>query len=51
MRVLVEVEGLQTYADFNIIEIFYDTNMYPALLGIDWAIENHPIINFKKRIM
>ena len=28
-----------------------DTNPYPALLGIDWDIENQTIINFKKRIL
>ena len=33
------------------INIVDDTNPYPALLGIDWAIDNHTIINFKKRIL
>ena len=28
-----------------------DTNPYPALLGIDWAIDSQTIINFKKRIL
>ena len=32
------------------IDIVDDTNMYPALLGIDWVIDNQTIINFKKRI-
>ena len=26
-------------------------NPYPTLLGINWAIENQNIINFKKRIL
>ena len=39
-RVHVEVEGLQTYAEFEVIEIFDNTNPYPSLLGIDLAIEN-----------
>ena len=26
-------------------------NLYPTLLGIDWAIDNQTIINFKKRIL
>ena len=26
-------------------------NPYPTLLGIDWAIDNQTIINFKKRIL
>ena len=47
----MEVKGLRTYAEFKVIDIFYDTNPYPALLGIDWEIENQTIINFKKRIL
>ena len=48
---LVEVEGLRTYADFEVIDIVDDTNIYPALIGIDWEIDNQTIINFKKRIL
>ena len=48
---LVEVEGLRTYVDFEIIDIVDDTNPYPALLGIDWEIDNQTIINFKKIIL
>ena len=33
------------------IDIVDDTNMYPALLGIDSVIDNQTIINFKKRIL
>ena len=50
-KVIVDVEGLRTYADFEVINIVDDTNPYPTLLGIDWAIENQTIINFKKRIL
>ena len=48
---IVNVEGLRTYADFEVINIVDDTNPYPALLGIDWVINNQTIINFKKRII
>ena len=34
-RVLVEVEGLCTYAYFEVIEIVDDNNLFPTLLGID----------------
>ena len=34
-KVHVEVEGLRTYANFEVIDIFDDTNPYPALLGIE----------------
>ena len=50
-NVILNVEGLRTYANFEVINIVDDTNPYPALLGIDWAINNQTIINFKKRIL
>ena len=48
---IVDVEGLRTYVEFEFINIVDDTNPYPALLGIDWAIDNQTIINFKKSIL
>ena len=36
----VEVEGVQMFVDFEFIEVIDDTNPYPALLGINWKIEN-----------
>ena len=50
-QVLVDIEGLHTFTDFEVINIVDDMNPYPVLLGIDWAIYNHTIINFKKRIL
>ena len=50
-QVTVEVKGLRTYVEFKVIDIVDGTNPYLTLLGIDWAIENHTIINFKKRIL
>ena len=50
-QVPVDIEGLHTFADFEVINIIDDTNPYPALLGIYWAIDNQTIINFKKRIL
>ena len=50
-QVPVEVKGLRTYVDFEVIDIVDDTNPYPALLGIDWEIDNQTIINFKKMIL
>ena len=50
-NVSVDVEGLRTFADFEVINIVDDLNPYPALLGIDWAIDNQTIINFKKMIL
>ena len=50
-NVPVNVEGLCTFADFKVIKIVDYMNPYHALLGIDWAIDNQTIINFKKRIL
>ena len=50
-QVPLDIEGLHTFADFEVINIVDDTNPYLALLGIDWAIDNQTIINFKKRIL
>ena len=50
-QVSVEVEGLRTYAYFEVIDIGNATNPYPALLWIDLEIVNQTIINFKKMIL
>ena len=50
-QVPVEVESLRIYAYFEVIDIVNDTNPFIALLGIDWEIKNHTIINFKRRIL
>ena len=50
-QVQVDIEGLCTFADFEVIDIVDDTTPYPALLGIDWEMENQTIINFKRRIL
>jgi hypothetical protein len=34
-----------------VIEIMDDYDLYPALLGIDWAFDNNVVLNFKKRQM
>ena len=47
----VKVEGLNTYIDFNVIEIVNAVSSYPMLLGISWEMEKLIIINFKKGIM
>ena len=48
-QVQVDIEGLCTFTNFEVINIVDDTNPYPTLLGIDWAMGNHTIINFKIR--
>ena len=50
-QVLIKVEGPRTYIEFKVIDIVDDTKPYPTILGIDWAINNQAITNFKKRIL
>ena len=50
-HVSVNIDGVQSFADFEIIEVIGDSRHYPALLGIDWAFDNKAVINLKKRQM
>ena len=47
-NLVVNVKGMKTYADFNIIEVIDGRGSYPALLGIGWANDSMVVINFKK---
>ena len=47
----VDIAGVKTYIDFEVIDIMGDKDPYPALLGIDWAFENYAIIDLKKELM
>ena len=51
LGVPIDIDGVSTLADFEVIEIIDDSNPYPALLGIEWAIANAAVINLKKRQM
>ena len=50
-HLLVEVEGLKTYAYFDVIDIVDESSSYLAMLGIGWENNNMEVINFKKRVM
>ena len=43
----VDIDGVSTLADFEVIEIIDDSNPYPALLGIEWALDNDAGINLR----
>ena len=49
--VIVDIEGANAQANFEVIEIVDDNNPYPVLLGIDWAIDMNRVINPKKHKM
>ena len=47
--VSVDIDGVNTLADFKVIEVIDDSNPCLALLGIEWEINNDLVINLKKR--
>jgi hypothetical protein len=47
----MDINGVRTFAYFEVIEIVDDSFPYPALLGIDWAFNNFTVIDLKKRRM
>ena len=42
---------MNTYANFDVIEVVDGGGSYHVLLGIIWADEIMVVINFKKRVM
>ena len=48
---MVEVEGMRTYVDFDVIKIVGEGSLYPTLLGIGWANDILVVINFKKCVV
>ena len=42
---------MNTYADFDVIEVVNGGGSYPTLLGIGWANDSMVVINFKKWVM
>ena len=47
----MDLEGITTNADFEVIQLEEEAEPYPALLGIEWAFDNNAIINLKNRTM
>jgi len=47
-HVLVDIDGVITFAYFEVIEIVDDKCLYPMLLGIDWAFNNSTVVDLKK---
>ena len=50
-HVPVDIDGVRTFADFEVIEIVDDNCPYPALLGIDWAFNNSSFFYLNKICM
>jgi hypothetical protein len=49
--ILVDLDGVCTMEDFEVIDIVDNTSPYPTLLGLDWDFDNQTIINLKTRKM
>jgi len=50
-KVEVNIEGVKTKDDFEVIDIMDDFDPYPTLLGIDWGVGHNVVLNLKKRHM
>lgn len=46
--VTVDIEGVSTQTDFEVIEIADDSNPYPTLLGKYWAMDMNGVIKLKR---
>jgi hypothetical protein len=49
--VTVDLDGVHTKVDFEVIKIVDGTTPYRTFLGLDWAFDNQAIINLKTRKM
>jgi hypothetical protein len=47
----MDLYGLCTTTDFEVMDIVDESIPFPTLLGIDWVFDNHAIINLKTRKM
>jgi hypothetical protein len=47
-HVPVDINGVRTLADFEVIKIVDDNWPYPMLLGIDWDFNNSTVVDLKK---
>ena len=48
-HVPMDIDGVRTFADLEVIEIVEDNCPYPTLLGIDWAFNNSTVVDLNKR--
>jgi hypothetical protein len=49
--ITIDLDGVRTKADFEVIELVDGTKPYPTLLGLDWEFDKEAIINLKTRKM
>ena len=51
LNLVVDVKGMRTHVDFDVIEFIDGGGSYPMLIGIGWPNDNMAVINFKKQLM
>ena len=51
MNLVVDVEGMRTHAEFDVIEVINGEGSYPTMLGIGWDNDSMDVINFNKCMM
>ena len=51
LHLTMEFEGMNNYANFDVIKVVDGGASYHTLLGIGWVNDSMEVINFKKRIM
>jgi hypothetical protein len=49
--VILDLDGVRSTIEFEVIEIVDDTTTYPVFLGLDWAFDKQAIINLKTKKM
>jgi hypothetical protein len=47
----MDIDGVRTFLDLEVIEIVDNNCPYPVLLGIDWAFNHSTVVDLKKRRM
>ena len=50
-HVLVDIDGVRMFAEFEVTKIVDDSCPYSALLEIDWAFNNSTVVDLNKRRM
>jgi hypothetical protein len=50
-NITLDLDGVCTTTNFEVMDMVDESIPFPTLLGIDWAFENQTIINLKTRKM
>ena len=49
-NLVVDIEGMKTHADFDVIEVIEYGGSYPALLGIGWDNDSMVVVTSKNEL-